>query len=341
MPPPSSPPSSAGSVPYVELHAHSAFSFLDGASTPEEMAEAAAAMGHEALALTDHDGLCGSLAFAHAARAAGVRPITGAEVTLADGSHLTLLAATERGYANLCRLITLAHAGTRPPPHRRAVPPALPREALSEPGRTEGLVCLAGCARHGHVPRLVRAGDRRGAEAALRALVADFGRDHVHVEIQLTRNRGDRALARDLERLAEAVGVPAVATGDPHAHTPEAALLQDAFVAIGHRLTLDGSEDVRRGNHHAVLRPPPETAALFADHPAAVAQTLRVAERLEFDLTRDLGYRFPDFVGSHPGQTAQDALTSLCVHQLGARYPNAARRAAARVRLDEELALIA
>ena len=339
MPPPSAPTSTP--VPYVELHAHSGFSFLDGASTPEEMAETAAAMGHEALALTDHDGVCGSLAFAHAARAAGVRPITGAEPTLADGSHLTLLAATGRGYANLCRLITLAHAETRPPPDRRAIPPALDRAALSEAGRTEGLVCLTGCARHGLVPRLVRAGDRRGADAALRALIADFGRENVHVEIQLTRNRGDRALARDLERLAEAAGVPAVATGDPHAHSAEAALLQDAFVAIGHRLTLDGSEDARRGNRQAVLRPPAGTAALFADHPAAVAQTLRVAERLEFDLTRDLGYRFPDFVGSHPGQTAQDALAALCVHQLGARYPNAGKRAVARARLDEELALIA
>ena len=112
-------------------------------------------------------------------------------------------------------------------------------------------------------------------------------------------------------------------------------------MAIGNRLTLDASEDARRGNHQAVLRPPGETAALFADHPEAVAQTLRVAERIEFDLTRDLGYRFPDFVGSHPGQTAQHALTALCSHQLGARYPNAVKRQAARARLDEELALIA
>ncbi len=114
---------SMGTVPYVELHAHSAFSFLDGASAPEEMAERAAELGHTALALTDHDGLCGSLAFAHAARAAGVRPITGAELTLRDGAHLTLLAADAAGYANLCRLITLAHADTRPPPDRRALPP--------------------------------------------------------------------------------------------------------------------------------------------------------------------------------------------------------------------------
>ena len=327
------------SVPYVELHAHTAFSFLDGASAPEEMAGAAAEMGHAALAITDHDGLCGSLAFAHAARAVGVRPITGAELTLRDGSHLTLLAADATGYANLCRLITIAHADTRPPPDRRPLPPALDRAALAS--HAGGLICLTGCARHGLVPRLVAAGERRAAEEAVRGLVRDFGPGNVQVEIQRPRTRGDRRLARDLARLAEAAGVPCVATGDPHAHTPGRAMLQDAFVAIGHRLTLDGSEEVRRGNRHAVLRPPHEMAALFADHPEAVAQTLRTAERLEFDLTRDLGYRFPDFAGSHPGESAQAALARVCTHQLGARYPNARKRRLARERLEEELALIA
>ena len=324
---------------YVELHAHSAFSFLDGASSPEEMAEAAARLGHSALALTDHDGLCGSLAFAHAARAAGVRPITGAELTLDDGSHLTLLAATAAGYANLCRLITLAHADTRPPPDRRPVPPRLALSGLA--AHAEGLVCLTGCARHGLVPRLVATGARREALAAVRGLVRDLGRENVLVEIQLSRSRGDRRLARALSDLADTAGVACVATGDPHAHSPERALLQDAFVAIHHRLTLDGSEDVRRGNRQSVLRSPREMAALFRDHPGAVEQTAHTAERLEFDLTRDLGYRFPDFAGSHPGETAQSALARLCAHQLGARYPNAAKRALARARLDEELALIA
>ncbi len=120
---------------YVELHAHSAYSFLDGASQPEELAARAAELGYEALALTDHDGVYGSLEFAHAAKALGVRPITGAEVTLAVGSteptksggasfagagvgnaggaHITLLVESLRGYANLCRLLTAAHAGTR------------------------------------------------------------------------------------------------------------------------------------------------------------------------------------------------------------------------------------
>src|SRR4051812_2568562 len=130
----------------VELHAHSAYSFLDGASLPDELAARAAELGYEALALTDHDGVYGSLEFAHAAKAFGVRPITGAEVTLEDGCHLTLLVETPKGYSNLCRLLTEAHAGTR----ERIddpTPPALPFASLLE--RAEGLVCLPGCPRHG------------------------------------------------------------------------------------------------------------------------------------------------------------------------------------------------
>src|SRR5918912_4160771 len=100
---------------YVALQAHSAYSFLDGASHPEELAAQAAELGYTALALTDHDGVCGSLEFAHAAKHLGVRPITGAEVTLADGSHVTLLVETPQGYANLCRLLTEAHRLTRLP----------------------------------------------------------------------------------------------------------------------------------------------------------------------------------------------------------------------------------
>src|SRR5439155_25856362 len=95
---------------YVELHCHSAYSFLDGASEPEELAVRAAELGYDALALTDHDGVYGSLEFAHAAKPLGVRPLTGAEVSLAGGSHVTLLCETSRGYTNLCRLLTEAHA---------------------------------------------------------------------------------------------------------------------------------------------------------------------------------------------------------------------------------------
>src|SRR6266568_8042379 len=117
---------------YVELHCHSAYSFLDGASHPEELAARAAELGYEALALTDHDGVYGSLEFAHAAKAFGVRPITGAEVTLSDGSHVTLLVESPRGYANLCRLLTAAHEGTRPKEGAEPLQPALDPVSLAE-----------------------------------------------------------------------------------------------------------------------------------------------------------------------------------------------------------------
>src|SRR3954462_13532382 len=99
---------------YVELHCHSAYSFLDGASQPEEVAARAAELGYEALALTDHDGVYGSLEFAEAAKNRGVRPITGAEVTLAGGAHVPLLVETPLCFANLSGMPTLYHAETRP-----------------------------------------------------------------------------------------------------------------------------------------------------------------------------------------------------------------------------------
>src|SRR5919109_433783 len=112
-PPPKVARPRTGARRYVELHCHSAYSFLDGASLPEELAIRAAELGYDALALTDHDGVYGSLEFARTAQHFGLHAITGAEVTLGDGSHVTLLVETARGYANLCRLLTATYAGTR------------------------------------------------------------------------------------------------------------------------------------------------------------------------------------------------------------------------------------
>src|SRR5688500_8125033 len=161
---------------YVELHCHSAYSFLDGASHPEELALRAAELGYEALALTDHDGVYGSLELAHAAKDLGVRPITGAELTIEAGStaHVTLLCEDGHGYANLCRILTAAHAGTRLPGREdRPLPPAVSLETVAE--LNEGLVCLSGCAREGLGLR-----DPYGAARLAQA----FGRDRFYVELQ-------------------------------------------------------------------------------------------------------------------------------------------------------------
>src|SRR5881227_2744318 len=314
---------------YVELHAHSAYSFLDGASLPEELAIRAAELGYGALALTDHDGIYGSLEFAQAAKAFGVRPITGAEVTLADGSHVTLLVESAAGYANLCRLLTAAHAGTRVPgKERELLDPALEQSQLEE--LNDGLVCLSGCARHGLAVRNPNAAAR---------LARAFGSDRFFVELQRPYERGDAHRNAALRQFAESVGVPTLVTGDVHAHHPRRARLQDVLVAVRNRSALDGCEAERRGNHECVLLSPAEMAERFPQDRAAIARTVELAERLQFDLTEELGYRYPDFSDSPEPAIVQ--LAQVCKRAFEDRYPQGHKlRGEARVRLDEELKLI-
>jgi error-prone DNA polymerase len=319
---------------YVELHAHSAFSFLDGASGPDELAGAAAELGYEAMALTDHNGVSGSMEFAQAAAGLGLRTLHGAEVDLDDGRHVTLLVRDGAGWTSLCKLLTRAHAHTRGPVvtdergrrmmRRIDVPPHVTLEALEE--HATGLVCLSGCADHG-----VR------DEPTLRRLLAAFGRDGLRVELQRPFRSDDRARNRHRAELARRIGVPCVATGNVHAHARRRAPLQDAFVALQHHMTLDASEPVRRGNFSHVLASPAAMAARFPEHPDAVAETAELAAQLTFDLRCDLGYRYP---GSDDG-TALHRLAELCRDKLEGRYPPAAAtRAAALARLEEELRVI-
>ena len=315
-------------MPYVELHAHSAYSFLDGASQPEELAARAAELGYTALALTDHDGIYGSLEFAHAAKHFGVRPITGTELTLEGGSHVTLLVESPQGYANLCRLITQAHARTRPKEGRDPLPPSLDPRRLEE--LNDGLVCLSGCARHGlavldpdAVARIARA----------------FGPERFFVEVQRPYERGDVRRNAVLRHLAETLKVRTVATGDVHAHDMRRGALQDVLVAIRCRTSLDGSERERRGNHESVLVAPQDMLDRFPDDRDAAARTVELAERLTFDLTEELGYRYPDF--SDGAEPAIVQLRRVCEHAFAERYSNLnGHKRRVRERLEEELTLI-
>jgi len=336
----------ASAAPYVELHAHSAFSFLDGASTPRELAVTAADLGYDAFALTDHDGVWGSMEFVQACKdleAAGkprLRAITGAEVTVrlaaAQHAHLTLLAEDASGYRNLCRLLTAAHAHTRETPQRSAGQPSVSVEQLEE--HAGGLACLSGCAGSGMLAVALEGGDAaRGAETARRLLGA-FGRDRFRIELQRPFWRRDRSRNLWLAGLAERLGVPAVATGNVHSHGGrERRRLQDAFVAIRLGMTLEESEPLRRGNSKSVLAPPQEMAERFAGHPDAVAETLRLAERLEFDLSRELGYRYPR--EEEPGVDRK--LAELCRALLAERYADRSEhRPRAEAQLEDELQTI-
>ncbi len=318
---------------YIELHCHSAFSFLDGASLPEQLALTASQLGYPALALTDHNGLYGSMAFAQGTQKLGLQAITGAELTLLDGAHVTLLAETPEGYANLSRLITEAHLGRA---DRRD--PRLDFASLE--ARHAGLIVLSGC-RNGLLAGVLR----RDGPAAARRLAercrAVFGRENFYVELQRNYVRGDLALTRALKDVADSVRLSVVASGNVHYHKRERHRLHDVLVAIRHRTTLDGSHNVRHANSEFFLRPPQEVEELFRDCPDAVANTALIAERCRaFDLTRDLGYTFPDFRGADL-TPAPRALAELCRAKLEELYPaGSPHRDDALRRLEQELTLI-
>ncbi|MGA9875935.1 MAG: DNA polymerase III subunit alpha [Solirubrobacteraceae bacterium] len=356
---------SSSTPPYIELHCHSAYSFLDGVSLPEELVYRAAELGHSALALTDHNSVSGSMELAQAGRDAGVRAIHGAEIDVRvdersrwgvepgklggtrgalggtrgaldgtrrvggdarrtqDIAHLTLLVRDACGWSNLCRILTHAHAHTRDGPGRERAEPAVPLQTVLD--HAEGLVCLTGCAEHG-----VR------EEATARRLLDAFGPRDLRVELQRPYSRHDRARNRALEALARRLGVACVASGDVHAHARSRAELQDAFVALANHSTLDASEPLRRGNHTHVMSTPQAMANRFSEHPCAVRETLRLAEELRFDLTRDLGYRYP----GAEDESALRRLSELCWVRLEDRYGGGSMRAEAEARLAEELRVI-
>jgi error-prone DNA polymerase len=350
----------APTPPYVELHCHSAYSFLDGVSLPAELAQRAGELGHAALGLTDHNSVSGSMELLGAAEEHGVRTIHGAEIDLtptdrrdvSGARHITLLVRDARGWSNLCRIITLAHAHTRDGSHqpadgdgdgdgpvgRSAGPVATARRDRSEAcvdlqavlDHAEGLVCLTGCAE-----RSVISGGVQDEPAARRLLDA-FGPEFLRVELQRPYARHDRARNRALAALARRLGVACVATGDVHAHTRSRAELQDAFVALRNHVTLDASEPLRRGNHSHVMSTPHAMASRFSDHPDAVRETLLLAEILTFDLTKDLGYRYP----GAEDQGAERRLAELCGARLDDRFPSGAIRGQAQARLVQELNVI-
>jgi error-prone DNA polymerase len=314
---------------YAELHCHSAFSFREGASTPLELVLQARQLGYRALALTDHDGLAGAMEFARTANEWEIQPIIGAEVTLKGGAHLTLLAETPRGYANLSRLLSMAHLSSS----REEV--ALDPEALA--GRTEGLIALSGC-REGELSRLVTAYDVKEARRVAARSIDLFGREQFFIELQDNLVFGDRSRNRALVELARAFDLGVVATNNVHYHARERHQLQDVLVAVQHRTTLDASERLRRKNAEFYLKSPEQMAELFAELPEALRNTMAIAERCTFDLTRDLTYRFPDFQAPD-GTPADEYLEEVCLKSARTLYGLAQPRAL-KQRLAEELALI-
>ena len=357
-----------GAPRYAELHAHTAFSFLDGASQPEELAAEAARLGLTALGITDHDGLYGVVRFAQAARAVGLPTVFGAELHLPvpnvrgevldpptgvpdpRSTHLLVLARGADGYRNLSRAIATAHLATG---QKGAA--AYRLEELAEQAAGQWLV-LTGC-RKSAVRRALEpapastqmstpdAGRSRSArEAAARAeldrLVALFGRDNVAVEVTDTGEPWDSERVDALAALAAASGLPLVATGNVHYATPRDADLADALAAVRARSSLedlDGWLPATGGSH---LRSAREMLARHARHPHAVATAAVLGDECAFDLHL-VAPQLPPYPVP-PGHTEVTWLRELTWRGAARRYgPRGAERApGAYAQLAHELDVI-
>jgi error-prone DNA polymerase len=334
-------------VPYAELHCHSNFSFLDGASHPEELAEEAARLGLEAIALTDHDGMYGVVRFAEAAKAYGVRTIYGAELSLglaepqgghADpaGEHLLVLARDPEGYARLCRQISAAQltGGTKGRP-------VYDTDALAGAHDDHWLV-LTGC-RKGAVPAALARGGAAGATAAggaLDELVGRFGRANVAVELWHHGDPLDDARNDALAELAAARGLLTVATGNAHYASPRRRRLATALAAVRARRSLDEMDGWLPAAGTAHLRSGREMAARFDRFPGAVQRAAELGLDCAFDLQL-VAPQLPDW-DTPDGHGEMSWLRELTLSRAVDRYgpPGAERVPGAYVQLKHELDMI-
>ena len=285
-------------VPYAELHCHSNFSFLDGASHPEELVEEAARLELDSIAITDHDGMYGVVRFAEAARELGVRTVFGTELSLGltepqngyadpEGEHLLLLARNPKGYAALCRATTAGHlAGhDRPlPPERRAQKgrPVYDLEAVAEEVR-DSCVVLTGC-RKGAVRRALVERGPLAAAVRLRELVELFGKDSVYVELTDHGHPLDSVHNDALTELAARFALPTVATSAAHYATPRRGRMAAGLAAIRARRGLDEMAGWLPAAGTAHLRSGAEMAARFARYPGAVQRAALLGVECQFDL---------------------------------------------------------
>jgi error-prone DNA polymerase len=257
---------------YAELHCHSSFSFLDGASNPEELVARAKHIGLSALALTDHDDLGGIVRFAHAATELSLDAIVGAELTMEDDAHLTVLVEDITGYKNLCHLLTQARAvGNRGSP--RVV-----YDNLYE--RAGGLVVLSGCP-HGRIAKAVNNGRLHHAEETVLQLYEVFG-DRFYLELWNHYLNQEAIIAKHLLELSHAHAIPWVVTNNVHYSVPEKRIIHDVLTCVKHEVSLSTAGRRLRPNATYYLKSPDEMNHLWRQNPVGIKNTLAIAERCKF-----------------------------------------------------------
>ena len=325
---------------YVELHSRSAFSFLRGASQPEQLAEVAAELGLPALALCDRDGVYGAPRFYEKAKQVGVRPIVGAELTLEDNSVLPVLVENRAGYQNLCRLLTRAHL---------RAPKGESKIAWEElPEFAQGLIALTGD-ENGPLIKSICSGRCEEAHSkknqslvtsaaiSLDRLLRAFGQENLFVEIQRHHIRGEERLNSVIVQLAKKFSLPLLATNGVLYARPYGRQVLDVFTCIREHTHLDAAGKLLAQNSERFLKAPAQMEELFRDLPEAITNTARLADQLQFSL-HNLGYEFPRFPVA-PGETMDGVLREKSFAGARKRYRGEIPTKVFK-QLNDELALI-
>ncbi len=294
---------------FTHLHTHSNFSFLDAGSSVESLIDRAKALGYDALALTDHNGLYGAVRFYKYAMEVGIKPIIGAEMTMEDGHHITLLAKNLGGYSNLCKIITRAHLS-----HEKGHS-AASFEILSE--YRSDLFCLSGC-RRGVISAMLEKGCPEAAKTAANSLLDIFGIDSFFIEMQNHFCSGDRVLNSQLHSLSKKLGIRVLATNNVHYAGKDDFKVQDILTCVQTITKLDERHPLRKTNAEYYLKSRAAMERLFSRFPEALATASEIADECHLDL--GLGtYRFPAYPVSN-GETAYSFLCKLCFEGLEKLY---------------------
>jgi error-prone DNA polymerase len=313
---------------YVELHARSAFTFLEGASLPEWLASVCAKHQMSAMALVDRNGVYGSPRFHLAARQYKIKAHIGAEISVARHGNCPVLVASRPGYQNLCRLLTTAKLRTD-----KKVPAAVTLQELQS--HAQGLICLTGD-ENGPFAQALLEGGAAAARQILQELALIFGRDNIYVELQRHFNRAQESRNQAAVALARELNLPLLATNGVCYGTPKEREIADVFTCIRNKRQLETAGRLLSHNSHRYIKDAAKMTHVFADLPEAIANTVELSSRLEFSLEQ-LGYEFPRYPVPD-GETMSSFLYQRVWEGARNRYQPVTERV--RQQLERELALI-
>jgi DNA polymerase-3 subunit alpha len=326
---------------FIHLHVHTEYSLLDGAARIMELVAAAAEKGMPALAITDHGSMFGVIDFYKAAQKAGIKPILGCEVYVAPRSmedkesaqgddanyHLVLLAENQTGYKNLLHIVSLAY--TRGFYYKPRTDKATLR------AHSEGLIALSACL-GGEVATAIMNREFTRAREAAREYEDIFGQGNFYLELQDHGLANQRDVNRELIKISWETGIPLVATNDIHYVRREHAEVQDVLLCIGTGRTMEDEGRMAFETQEFYLKDADEMTLLFGEHPEALANTVKIAERCNVEFSFDQNY-LPDY-RIPAGHTVDSYLNEICFKGLDRRYPGAGREV--RERLEYELRII-